>query len=115
MSSEKYWPEETGSIDFVLKGVVFSLRATFAYELIKHFGSIAGKLGPEDKSGRASIILQEPKELVDRCFQIADLFVEKAEKLGEIKRPDFDYGECQLLIRAAKNITKELEKKENES
>ena len=39
----------------------------------------------EDSAGRMRVRLQRSTELVDRCFEIADLFVAKAESRGDIR------------------------------
>lgn len=86
MQDKQYWRSEvTGH------GANLELRASIALDLIEHFGSVAGKRGEhDDNTGRATIELQTPSELVDRCFCIADIFVDTASKRGEIRDPISD-------------------------
>ena len=57
------------------------LRAEMAWQLIGHFGAVAGK---ESTEKGEKIILQTPQELVARCFEIVDWFLAQAEQLGEL-------------------------------
>lgn len=62
------------------------MRASMAWELISHFGSVAAIYhGKEDRTGRAMLDLQSPEELVTRCFAIADAFANMAEERSEIR------------------------------
>lgn len=85
MDKNQYWPNELTS-NFPL-GVLLEIRANIALNLIEHFGSIASKIEGEDSAGRAKLLLQEPQELVDRCFLIAELFVQQSEEKGLLKVP----------------------------
>lgn len=85
MDKKQYWPNEL--MCSFPGGMVLECRAEIALHLIQHFGSIAGKIEGEDSSGRAKLLLQEPQELVDRCFLIAELFVQQAEEKGLLKTP----------------------------
>ena len=57
------------------------LRAEMAWQLIAHFGAVAGK---ESTEHGEKIILQSPEELIERCFKIVGLYLEKVEQLGEL-------------------------------
>ena len=71
---------------FAICGVTFDLHTTLAWELIRHFGTVAAKLDGEDTQGRAKLGLQEASELVDRAFSITDRFIETSEKREGIKQ-----------------------------
>lgn len=81
---QQYWPSDepykhTGCC-------TLETRASIALSLICQWGTVAGiNMDREDKSGRAVMDLQPPEVLVERCFRIADLFVDQAEQRGEIK------------------------------
>jgi len=77
----KYWPADIGP------GYVdLELRANIALRLIEqNTATIAGKTDGEDSAGRARVVLQPPGELVTRCFEIADTFIDTAEKRGDIR------------------------------
>jgi hypothetical protein len=81
---EKYFNDELHAVN---NGQLqlFGLRARIALKLIETYGSVAAKKGDEDKTGRATLDLQTPKELVDRAFDIAFYFVERAEALEELQ------------------------------
>lgn len=79
MAEQKYWSGRwSPAVDLEFRGAI-------AYDLIRAYGSIAGKAGEEDRSGRAKLDLQTPEELVDRCFKIADLLVNRLEQRGEVR------------------------------
>jgi hypothetical protein len=105
MAEKQYWRSEvTGH------GANFELRSSIALDLIEHFGSVAAKRGEhDDNTGRATIELQTPAELVDRCFCIADIFVDTASKRGEIGDPigdvelarqsgEFDHAKSEAMF-----------------
>jgi len=89
MSEGKKYFGEHAKFGGIVKGVIFELRADIAMRLIERFGSVAGKTDGEDTAGRARLTLQEPEELVKRCYAIADLFVAEAERRGDIS--EFDH------------------------
>lgn len=62
------------------------VRAGIALALIERWGPVAATLDGEDSAGRAKMRLQTPEELVRRCFDVAEVFVEHAELNGYIKR-----------------------------
>ena len=82
---KQYWPNELETV--APFGAVFELRAAMAWELVVRYGSVAGKLDGEDTHGRARLGLQTPEELVERCFKIADLYVDTAEARGLLHAP----------------------------
>lgn len=83
---KEYWPISVES--GLRSGVVLEFRAELAFRLIERFGLVAGTLdGTEDSSGRSRLMLQTPAETVDRCFELADLFMARAEKEGLIREP----------------------------
>lgn len=119
---EKYWPGEILEPEKYIKhGFVFSLRAQIAYELIKHYGSVAATKDKEDSSGRSSLKLQTPQQLVNRCFKIADLFIKKAEEEEDVKRPSICTKEYNLYLKVLrekkdeiiKEMAKDTEREEN--
>lgn len=66
-------------------GVQLDLRFRLAVDLMKHVGIATGKTDGEDSAGRAKLELLAPKEVVDRCFEIADYAVQLGEEKGWIK------------------------------
>ena len=68
------------------RSIVYAERASIAYQLIQQYALIAGKSDGEDSANRQKYDLQHPEEIVNRAFQIADLFVAKALERGELKR-----------------------------
>lgn len=59
----------------VIHGLFIGPREAIASHLLMHFGLISGRPGPEDSQGRATLALLEPKEVVSRCFALADEFI----------------------------------------
>ena len=49
--------------------------------MIGRFGEVGGK---ESTEHGEKIILQSPEELIERCFKIVGLYLEKVEQLGEL-------------------------------
>ena len=90
MPKTSYWPDER----FHLPGLShwnLEVRTTIALHLIETYGAVAGKQSQtNDGADRNYLILQTPEELVERCFAIADLFVDTAERRGEV-RPALDW------------------------
>jgi hypothetical protein len=84
--------------DGVVVGARLALRATLAWELIGHFGIVAGEPDGEDSAGRAKLATLDPRGLVARAFAIADAFVELAEARGEVAVWDKDaaVAACQM-------------------
>jgi hypothetical protein len=88
--NNQYWPKdikkEYGTFSSYAE---ITFEGNLALHLIEHFGSIAGKRatvnGGYEKSTDPGIELQTPQELVDRCFEIARLFIERLESWGMIK------------------------------
>lgn len=74
------------------QGHAFDLeaRSLIALDLVNHFGSIAAKINGEDSSGRSKLELQDPTELVQRCFAIADEFVNECERRNSIRSYTMD-------------------------
>jgi hypothetical protein len=68
----------------LLRPFMLNVRAEMAWDLVRTYGSVAGKPGPDNDSGRPTIALQSPTELVERCFEIADLFLDRADANGDI-------------------------------
>lgn len=93
----EYYPNEPEGIN---TGVIMEFRAALAWRLLERFGLVAGKDGGEDSHGRAKITDLGPKEMVDKAYLIADLFMEKTEERGLI-RP-CKLTEAEGLIRRAK-------------
>lgn len=92
----------------VFQGHAFDLeaRSLIALDLINHFGSIAGKVDGEDSAGRSKIELQNPTELVQRCFAIADEFVNECERRNSIR----SYTEDEILDMEDRVNNKKLER-----
>lgn len=84
---QEYWTE-TGRFGGVRSTWNLELRSNIALGLIEKFGSVAAKIQGESSDGRWKLALQEPQELVDRCFAIADAFVVKAEERGGVRLQD---------------------------
>jgi hypothetical protein len=85
--AESYFPTLVTNPGYVAKGFELDLRAEFAWELLNHFGVVAGKPGAEDTAGRSICDLQAPAELVERACQIAEQTVSAFEARGWIRRP----------------------------
>lgn len=84
MDKHKFWVDETGAMTNFPATLEF--RSTLAFDLIRSYGAIAGKRGQiDDPSGHWTLELQTPQELVERCFQIADLFTDTAIERGELR------------------------------
>lgn len=90
MSDERkqYWEEAEDTLGWgQRRRAILELRAAMAWELVMHFGSIAGVyMDREDSAKRAVMELQTPGTLVTRCFSIADAFVNRAENREEIRQ-----------------------------
>ncbi len=83
---KEYWPNSVES--GLRSGVVLEFRAELAFRLIERFGLVAGtRSEKEDSSGRSQLMLQTPEECVDRSFELANLFMIRAEKDGLIRLP----------------------------
>lgn len=78
----QYWPLPLTGQDH---GHIVELRAKLAWELIHQYGVIAAKPDGEDSGHRQQFVLQQSEELVDRCFAIADAFVERSEARQELR------------------------------
>jgi len=78
----EYWADPV-----LAKNDYFTLeaRARIALHLLDHFGAVAGQEDGEDSAGRRQFKLQVPKDLVKRCLDIADAFVEVAESRNAIR------------------------------
>ena len=96
-------------------GVKFEARATFAKELLAHFGVVAGTLGKEDSQGRSTLILQDPKELVARAFAISDAFFDMSEERGDIQETELSMEEVHERRGRLAHIQRESEWKRQES
>jgi hypothetical protein len=78
----EYWP--LSHVDSPL-GFSMEARALLAWELLLRVGICTGTPQGEDSAGRSVLSLLPPQDLVDRAFQIADSFVNKAEARRELK------------------------------
>lgn len=74
----EYWTPQLARLEF---------KANLALDFLeKGFAVVAGKFTDlEDSVGRSRLLMQEPQELVDRAFAIADAFVTTAESRGLIR------------------------------
>lgn len=108
---KQYWDQD--ALDGRIK---LEFRASIALGLIESFGSVAGKLSDgEDSTGRKNLTLQDPQELVTRCFAIADAFVDAAEQRGELVEP-LSFEERHTRIGEAKHLQMKAEfKREKEA
>lgn len=80
-------------------GGLADMRTRLGWQLIDHFGIIAGTRGKEDSAGRATFDLQEPKEAVARAFSIVDAFIEEASRADGF-RPGFTFLEGAMISAA---------------
>lgn len=80
---KKYWPSEVSLQHHF--GIKQEYRAQLAWELIRSHPNICGVEAGEDSTGRAKLRLQSPKEVVERSFAIADLFLATAIERGDIQ------------------------------
>ena len=67
--------------------VAFSLRGELTWRLIEHFGAVAGKRWGGAQSSEPKdpgVELQTPQELVDRCFEITDIFLTRCEATDQL-------------------------------
>jgi hypothetical protein len=83
MSNNKHWP--TDPARGATEGHELALRASLAWDLLRAHPLIAGVEDGEDSAGRSKLRLQTPREIVDRAFQIAGIFVDVAVERGEIR------------------------------
>lgn len=81
MAEQKYWPHSGMTAG---AGGKFELRSSMAAILIEKWGMVAGKPGGEDSSGRRTLDILSPEEVVERAYAVADLLVDTAEKRGEL-------------------------------
>lgn len=98
--AQEYWPNELQmALDkrAATFGMTYELRANIALRLIEHYGAVAGRRGEDTDQGRATMELQTPEELVERCWKIADLFIEEAEKRNAIKKTTIDIEGVYIL------------------
>jgi hypothetical protein len=66
-------------------------EAAYAFELIQKWGMILGIEDGEDSSGRAKNRPATPQEVVDRAFEVTDLFFTRAREKGfVIDLPDLN-------------------------
>lgn len=78
----RYWP--TSDVQCP-NGVSLELRTKLAWELITHYGLVAGVTKREDSSGRAILDVMDVPEVVSRAFALVDAFMALVENRGEIK------------------------------
>jgi hypothetical protein len=103
----KYW--RTSDVH-CHNGVDMEFRSDLAWELLRHFGLVAGHTGREDSTGRAVLDIMPASEAVARAFAIADLFVETAESRGDI-RPYTDEDAAKSFAMAG-TLSRERSKAE---
>lgn len=95
-----YWPQtmHNGAISH---GYMLTGRAELAFKLIATYGAIAAERGETTASGHPTLELQSPQELVERCFEIAELFFKEVESRGWIKSfSSEDYAEMVGKLEA---------------
>lgn len=77
--SKEYWTSNS-AYDFV-----FEARAEVAFMFLRDKALIVGKQGEEDSAGRSTVVPEIPSETVRRAFELADLFIDEAERRGAIR------------------------------
>ena len=82
MRRKQFWPPEEA---VSTSGMRLEIRAQLAWNLLERYALIAGTRGPEDSQGRAATDLLAADVVVDRCFRIADLFVDRALERKELR------------------------------
>jgi hypothetical protein len=109
MDRMEFWPEEKLSEDGHRNGYVLELQARIALRLVEGFGAIAAKVQGEDSAGRSILTLQSPQELVDRCFEIADLCVRECLVRGLVRKPTLTPEELAEAAGRLRSISLEKE------
>ena len=90
MSVQKFWVDDL-SMNFPY-GAVMELRTHIAYELVRTHSALPETLTVEsqqpagNESASLKMATNDPVALVDRCFAIADAFVDKAIERGGIRQ-----------------------------
>jgi hypothetical protein len=82
---KQYWPDELTHIANF--GAFFEMRTELAWQLIRQYGLVSGTPDGEDSGGRSKHTNMTVRETVDRCFDLADEFVDAAEDRGGIRVP----------------------------
>ena len=90
-----YWSSPQYAID---SNHEMEFRASIALVLIEKWGTVAGKIEGEDTAGRWKLALQDPVELVSRCFAIAEEFIRVAEEKGLLRPPTLSHEEYAGLV-----------------
>jgi len=107
---KQYWPVAPIFSDG--KGsLILEARAGLALMFIERFGVIGTKTEGEDTAGRAKLELQSPTELVERCFQMADAFIERAEQRGEIRSASEEVEKAKLASAKKRALSLRQEEK----
>lgn len=82
MTKKKWYPTDP---THAVNGVQLELRPAFAFELIKHHThSLWYEPYEESSTGRQKARNLTPKEIVDRCMDIADYYVERCISRDDI-------------------------------
>lgn len=79
---EKYFSREESMWAWTMD---LNYRATLAVDFAKTYGIVSAMEDGEDSQGRAKLKLQTPREVVDRCCEMADIMVQEFEKRGWIR------------------------------
>ena len=103
MKDKKYFQRivTDGKSVTTFQNVMFEIRAEVALRLISTYGAVAGKRSEKKGDTLELYELQTPKELVARCFSIADLFIDECEKRGLIKEM-----ECESVFSLLETMNK---------
>ena len=81
---QQFWPPSLSQSE---TGCHLEFRANLAWGLLERFALVAANNPTrEDSSGRAVHELLPAQEAVDRCFELADAFVDKAVQRKEIRQ-----------------------------
>lgn len=101
MSAKKRWPLSHVN---TVGGYLLDLRSGLAWEIIRTYGLVAGHSNRQDSTGRAVLDLLPVKDVVERAFALADLFVDTAEARGEIK--DLTEADAEASHRRAGELSR---------
>lgn len=73
--------------------IEYELRAVIALQIIQqNTVHVAAIPDGEDSAGRSKLRLQQATEMVQRAFEIAELYVDECEKRGALKITSTDGG-----------------------
>ena len=77
-------------------------RSSLALKFMEHFGVISARVAGEDTAGRSKIELMPVDELIDRCFAMADGFIDRAEQRNELRACAEENAKARLIYEESR-------------